>query len=62
MTVSEKVVNNGGNELTRSELKEILEQYFINVPEDYTLETILKTKRREWKVWNKKYLRYMIEI
>ena len=44
MTISEKVVNNGGNELTRSELKEILEQYFIDVPEDYTLETILTTK------------------
>ena len=49
MTVSEKVVNNGGNELTRSELKEILEQYFINVPEDYTLETILKTKEENGK-------------
>ena len=49
MTVSEKVVNNGGNELTRSELKEILEQYFINVPEDYTLETILKTKEENEK-------------
>ena len=49
MTVSEKVVNNGGNELTRSELKEILEQYFINVPEDYTLETILKTKEEDGK-------------
>ena len=49
MTVSEKVVNNGGNELTRSELKEILEQYFINVPEDYTLETILRTKEENGK-------------
>ena len=49
MTISEKVVNNGGNELTRSELKEILEQYFINVPEDYTLETILKTKEENGK-------------
>ncbi len=49
MTVSEKVVNNGGNELTRSELKEILEQYFINVPEDYTLETILKIKEENGK-------------
>ena len=49
MTVSEKVVDNGGNELTRSELKEILEQYFINVPEDYTLETILKTKEENGK-------------
>ena len=49
MTVSEKVVNNRGNELTRSELKEILEQYFINVPEDYTLETILKTKEENGK-------------
>lgn len=49
MTVSEEVVNNGGNELTRSELKEILEQYFINVPEDYTLETILKTKEENGK-------------
>ena len=49
MTVSEKAVNNGGNELTRSELKEILEQYFINVPEDYTLETILKTKEENGK-------------
>ena len=49
MTISEKVVDNGGNELTRSELKEILEQYFINVPEDYTLETILKTKEENGK-------------
>ena len=49
MTISEKVVNNGGNELTRSELKEILEQYFINVPDDYTLETILKTKEENGK-------------
>ncbi len=49
MTISEKVVNNGGNELTRSELKEILEQYFIDVPEDYTLETILKTKEENGK-------------
>ena len=49
MTISEKVVNNGGNELTRSELKEILEQYFIKVPEDYTLETILKTKEENGK-------------
>ena len=49
MTVSEKVVNNGGSELTRSELKEILEQYFINVPEDYTLETILRTKEENGK-------------
>ena len=49
MTISEKVVNNEGNELTRSELKEILEQYFINVPEDYTLETILKTKEENGK-------------
>ena len=49
MTISEKVVDNGGNELTRNELKEILEQYFINVPEDYTLETILKTKEKNGK-------------
>ena len=49
MTISEKVVDNGGNELTRSELKEILEQYFIDVPEDYTLETILKTKEENGK-------------
>ena len=49
MTISEKVVDNGGNELTRSELKEILEQCFINVPEDYTLETILKTKEENGK-------------
>ena len=49
MTISEKVVDNGGNELTRSELKEILEKYFIEVPEDYTLETILKTKEENGK-------------
>lgn len=44
LTISDKVVNNGGNELTRSELKEILEKYFIEVPEDYTMETELTTK------------------
>ena len=44
MTISNEIVGNGGNELTRSELKEILEKYFIEVPEDYTMDTELTTK------------------
>ena len=47
--VSDKVVNKGGTLLTKDELREILENYFINVPEDYTLETILKTKEENGK-------------
>ena len=44
MTISNEIVGNGGNELTRSELKETLEKYFIEVPEDYTMDTELTTK------------------
>ena len=44
MTISNEIVGNGGNELTRSELKEILEKYFIEVPEDYKMDTELTTK------------------
>lgn len=47
--VSDKVVNKGGTLLTKDELREILENYFINVPKDYTLETILKTKEENGK-------------
>lgn len=47
--VSDKVVSKGGTLLTKDELREILENYFINVPEDYTLETILKTKEENGK-------------
>ena len=37
-------MENVGTDLTRSQLKEILDKYFDNVPDDYTLDTELTTK------------------
>ena len=42
--ISDTVVENVGADITRSQLKEILDKYFKNVPDDYTLDTELTTK------------------
>ena len=42
--ISDTVVENVGTDITRSQLKEILDKYFENVPDDYTLDTELTTK------------------
>ena len=42
--VTNVVMENVGTDLTRSQLKEILDKYFDNVPDDYTLDTELTTK------------------
>ena len=42
--ISDTVVENVGTDITRSQLKEILDKYFKNVPDDYTLDTELTTK------------------
>ena len=42
--ISDTVVQNVGTDITRSQLKEILDKYFENVPDDYTLDTELTTK------------------
>ena len=42
--VSDKVVNKGGTLLTKDELREILENYFIEVPANYKTDTDLITK------------------
>ncbi len=42
--ISDTLVENVGTDITRSQLKEILDKYFENVPDDYTLDTELTTK------------------
>ena len=42
--ISDTLVENVGTDITRNQLKEILDKYFENVPDDYTLDTELTTK------------------
>ena len=42
--ISDLVVENVGTDVTKNQLKEILDKYFENVPDDYTLNTELTTK------------------
>ena len=42
--ISDTLVENVGTDITRSQLKVILDKYFENVPDDYTLDTELTTK------------------
>ena len=42
--ISDTLVENVGTDITRSQLKEILDKYFKMVPDDYTLDTELTTK------------------